>query len=389
MSVPKPGLQRILQAVPQWETHCGTGSLPVLSAIARCRTASLGHHLYVCSDNACGHTVMQYHSCRNRHCPHCGNSKKDEWIEARMRELLPCKYFHVVFTLPHEFNAMVMGNRKAMFNLLFEASAHTLNVFARDPKHMGAQPGIISVLHTWGQQLSFHPHVHCIVTGHGWKKEKREWVEAKKARFKRLFPVKAMEQVYAAFFLRRLNALKASGGIVLNDEQQAAWHNLMQTVKHKRWVVYAKEPFGGPAQVVGYLGRYTHKVAISNNRIKAVGDTGLVTFGYKDYADEGKSKQMSLPGMEFIRRFEQHILPKHFCKIRSYGLYANHQRSTRVNHILEVLKKPTHPPATKVPWHLRFMERYGTDPLLCPCCKKAQMVLIKIVRVQKHEVMRV
>lgn len=389
MSSLKPGLQMILREVPQWETQCSKGSLAVLSAIARCRTASLGHHLYVCSNNDCGHSVMQYHSCRNRHCPHCGNSKKDEWVEARMRELLPCKYFHVVFTLPHELNAIVMGNRKVMFNLLFEASAYTLTTFADDPKHMGAQPGIISVLHTWGQQLSFHPHVHCIVTGHGWKKQTHQWVEAKKARFSRLFPVKAMEQVYAAFFLKRLNALKASRQILLTDEQKAAWHNLMQAVTHKRWVVYAKEPFGGPAQVVEYLGRYTHKVAISNNRIKAVSDTGVVTFDYKDYADEGKSKQMSLPGMEFIRRFEQHILPRRFCKIRSYGLYANHQRSTRVNSILKALEKPTHPPATKVPWHVRFMERYGTDPLLCPCCKKAPMVLMHIVTFQKHVVIRV
>jgi hypothetical protein len=281
-----------------------------------------------------------------------------------------------------------MGNRKAMFNLLFEASAYTLNVFARDPHYMGAVPGIISVLHTWGQQLSFHPHVHCIVSGHGWKGKTRQWVEGKKVRYSRLFPVQAMEKVYAACFLRRLYALKASGEIVLNDEQKAAWYNLMQTVKHKRWVVYAKQPFGGPAQVVEYLGRYTHKVAISNNRINAVSEAGQVTFDYKDYAQQGITKQMTLPAMEFIRRFELHILPKRFCKIRSYGLYTNHNRHTRITSILKTLQKPLHPPPTKVPWHLRCMERYGTDPLLCPCCKKAQMVLIQIVFVQKHVVKR-
>ena len=382
------GLQQVLQAVPQWKTMCGTGALPVLDAIAKCRTPALGHHLYVCPGQDCGHIKMQYHSCRNRHCPHCGNSKKDEWIEARMRELLPCKYFHTVFTLPHELNPIVMGNRKAMFKLLFEASSATLNIFGRDPKHLGAQLGIISVLHTWGQQLSFHPHVHCIVTGHGWDKKNHAWVEAKKPH--RLFPVLAMETVYEAYFTRRLKEMKANGGITLNEEQKSGWAALLQEVKHKRWVVYAKQPFGGPAQVVEYLGRYTHKVAISNSRIKDVDDGGQVTFGYKDYADEGKTKQMVLPGMEFIRRFAQHILPRGFCKIRSYGLYSNHKRLTRVNMILKAQGKPPHPPAVKVPWEVRFMEKNGTDPLLCPCCKKAQMVLLRIVfgGKEKGEVMK-
>lgn len=386
-AVAKPGLQHVLNTV-DWKTICGAGALPVLNAIARCRTHTLGYHLYSCSDNLCGHKKMQYHSCRNRHCPHCGNSKKDDWIEARLRELLPCKYYHVVFTLPHELNSIVMCNRKAMFNLLLEASAYTLNIFAHDEKHLGATPGIISVLHTWGQQLSFHPHVHCIVTGNGWRAKDHAWVEAKKARYKRLFPVQAMEQVYRAYFLKRLGQMKNKGVIKLTDDQKTGWHNLMQPLRDKRWVVYAREPFGGPAQVIGYLGRYTHKVAISNSRIKAVSETGQVTFDYKDYADQDKVKQMTLSGMEFIRRFEQHILPRRFCKIRSYGLYGNFKRHLRVNAILKTLNLPQHPPPTQVPWQVRFMERYGTDPLLCPCCKKSQMVLVQIVFNRKDEVKR-
>jgi Putative transposase/Transposase zinc-binding domain len=384
------GLQQVLRSVPNWQATCGPGALPVLGAIAKCRTPALGHHLYACTDKeGCGHTTMRYHSCRNRHCPHCGNPKKDEWIEARMRELLPCKYHHVVFTLPHELSPIVMGNRKAMFNLLFEASSAVLGIFAKDKKHMGALPGIISVLHTWGQQLSFHPHVHCIVTGHGWDEKNKQWTEGKKVRHKRLFPVKAMEVVYAAYFMRRLGEMEESGEIALNGNQKNAWPEMVRTVKAKRWVVYAKEPFGGPAQVVEYLGRYTHKVAISNNRIKEVSEDGEVTFAYKDYADEGKTKEMALPGMEFIRRFAQHILPRRFCKIRSYGLYANHKRHTRVNMIMEALGKPLHPPHTQVPWHIRFIERNGTDPLLCPACKKAQMALLRTVHGNKGEVVQV
>lgn len=388
-AVTKPvGLQQVLHTIDGWKANCGSGALAVLNAIAQCRTQTLGYHLYRCSDKLCDHKKMQYHSCRNRHCPHCGNARKEDWIEARLRELLPCKYYHVVFTMPHELNSMVMCNRKVMFNLLLEASAYTLNIFAQDEKHLGATAGIISVLHTWGQQLSFHPHVHCIVTGNGWRQKDQQWVEAKKARYKRLFPVQAMEQVYRAYFLKRLGQIKDKGEIRLTDDQKTGWYNLMQPLRDKRWVVYAKEPFGGPAQVIEYLGRYTHKVAISNSRIRAVSEAGEVTFDYKDYADQNKIKQMTLSGMEFIRRFEQHILPKRFCKIRSYGLYSNNKRHTRVKGILKNLKLPQHPPPTQVPWHVRFMERYGTDPLLCPCCKKSQMVLVQIVFNRKDEVNR-
>jgi hypothetical protein len=386
LSQNRQDLQQVLQLIDGWKTNCGSGALPVLNAIAQCRTQTLGFYLYRCNDKQCDHTKMQYHSCRNRHCPHCGNARKEDWIEARLRELLPCKYYHVVFTLPHELNSMVMCNRKVMFNLLLEASAYTLNILAQDEKHPGATPGVISVLHTWGQQLSFHPHVHCVVTGNGWREKDQQWVAAKKVRYKRLFPVQ--EEVYRAYFLKRLRQVKDKGEIRLTDDQKTGSYNLMLPLRDKRWVVYAKEPFGGPAQVIEYLGRYTHKVAISNSRIKAVSEAGEVTFDYKDYADQNKIKQMTLSGMEFIRRFEQHILPRRFCKIRSYGLNSNNKRHTRVKGILKKLKLPQHPPPTQVPWHVRFMERYGNDPLLCPCCKKSQMVLVQIVFKKKNEVKR-
>lgn len=188
-----------------------------------------------------------------------------------------------------------------------------------------------------------------------------------------------MVKVYRARFLRRLSELKNSGELVLSEAMKTDWYNFIKTLEHKEWVVYAKEPFGGAAQVVEYLGRYTHKVAISNHRIKQVDDNGVVTFDYKDYADHNKIKQMTLPPREFIRRFEQHILPRYFCKIRSYGLYGNRKRHARVNMILKRLHLPEHPVPCRMPWQVKFMERYGSDPLLCPCCKKAQMVLVQIV----------
>lgn len=371
------GLQLLLKRLPNWPTLCGAGSLPILHAIQRCRTAALGYHMYRCPDKECSTALTQYHSCRNRHCPHCGNSKKEDWIESRMRELFPCKYYHIVFTLPHELNAIIMGNRKELFDLLFEASAYTLKKFAQDEKYLGAVPGIISVLHTWGQQLSFHPHVHCIVSGGGIDSESN-WKMAKKAKYGRLFPVKAMAIVYKARFMALLKEKVLTKQIKLSLEQEKEWSQLQDSLYAKRWIVHARQPFGGPAQVVEYLGRYTHKVAISNHRILKVDESGRVLFNYKDYADHNKTKQMELSGEEFLRRFEQHILPRRFCKIRSYGLYANHGRNARVEAIHQKMEIPKHPDPVLLPWEIKVLIRQGVDPLLCPTCKCRKMELLAI-----------
>ena len=255
----------------------------VLQRIKTCRTAALGYHVYQCSNDDCGHIKYQYHSCRDRHCPNCGAIKKQEWIEARMQELLPVKYYHVVFTLPHELNSLVMGHRKLLYKLLFDASAQTLLTFAKDEKYLGALPGIISVLHTWGQQLSFHPHIHCIVSGGGITAD-NSWKEAIKNNWRFLFPGKAMGIVYRAKFLQALQQMITKGEVVLSEKQDGK--QLMNLLYQKDWVVYAKAPFGGPHAVIEYLGRYTHKVAISNHRIHSINEeNGTVTFGYKDYAD--------------------------------------------------------------------------------------------------------
>jgi len=370
-------VQTLLQQMPQWRQQCAPGAWPALQALQNCRTPALGYHLYGCNRANCENKQMQYHSCRNRHCPNCGSSKQEEWVQARMRELIPCKYYHVVFTLPHALNGIVMGNRKAMFNILFEAAHYTLHTFGKDPKYLGATAGIISVLHTWGQNLSFHPHVHCIVSGGGTTKT-GDWVEAKKVKYGVLYPVQAMEMVYRGRFMHLLNKAVKQSEVLLPPSLDYA--QLRQDLYAKRWVVFAKQPFGGPQQVVEYLGRYTHKVAISKHRIRDVDEQNRVTFGYKDYADGSKKKLMTLDGEEFLRRFEQHILPKGYCKIRSCGLYTNHGRKTRIAAILEQLDVPPHPPAVSVPWHLRMVEKTGKDPLLCPCCKLGRMLLLEIVR---------
>ena len=348
----------------------------VLQRLRSCRTAALGYHIYRCSDDNCAHVKYQYHSCRDRHCSQCGALKKQQWIERRTAELLPVKYYHVVFTLPHEINSLVMGYRKLLFKLLFDASSQTLLRFAADPKYLQAQPGIISVLHTWGQQLSFHPHIHCIVSGGGIT-NKGQWKDGVKNDWRFLFPVKAMSRVFKGKFLEGLITLITSKIVAPSAETDIT--ALINLLYEKDWVVYAKAPFGGPHAVIEYLGRYTHKVAVSNHRLSIINDReDTVTFDYKDYADDSKQKQMTISGTEFIRRFEQHILPERFTKIRTYGYLANRNRHQRINQLLEAMKLPRHKERIEVPLQVRMMEQYGIDLSECPCCKGKTLQLIRI-----------
>lgn len=369
-------VQQVLQR-HSFHTDVGCGHVQkVLSRIRRCRTAALGYHVYKCSNADCGHIKYQYHSCRDRHCPGCGALKKQQWIEARMQELLPVKYYHVVFTLPHELCSTVLGNRKSLFKLLFDTSASTLLQFAKDPRYLGASPGIISVLHTWGQQLSFHPHVHAIVSGGGITKGS-EWKEAKKNDYCFLFPVKAMQKVFRGKFLQGLKKLLKAGKASLPEAVDE--RSLLAKLYDKDWVVYAKAPFGGPHAVLEYLGRYTHKVAISNHRISSIGEgDDTVTFDYKDYADGGIKKQMTLSREEFLRRFTQHILPARFTKIRTYGYLANRGRSRRINDVLRQMRLPEHKGLIKVPLQLAMLERYGIDITRCPVCQGKTLQLVQV-----------
>ncbi len=370
-------IQSILHSTPF--ENCNTHTRNVFSQLQKCRTPALGYHFYQCKEDSCKGLKYVYHSCRNRHCPSCGSSQQSQWIDDRRTELLPIHYYHVVFTLPHELNSIILGNRTPLFKLLFDASSKTLLQFGADKKYLGAVPGIISVLHTWGQQLSFHPHIHCIVSGGGISVDRHNqsisWKKGIRNQDGFLFPVKAMSQVYKAIFIKGVRTLIDQDKIKIQDKKNV--RIMLQKIYEKDWVVYAKKPFAGPLQVIEYLGRYTHKVAISNQRI--VSDHGdTVTIRYTDYADKNKSKTMTLAKQEFIRRFEQHILPKHFTKIRTTGYLANRGRTQRLKTICSLMKIPPPPPKIRIPWQLRLLEQFKIVFNECPCCKKNSLQLIAV-----------
>jgi hypothetical protein len=268
------------------ENHLKINSwqLRTLSAVRLCRTAALGGHKAVCTD--CGIESISYNSCRNRHCPKCQGRQREVWLEKRRTELLPVKYFHVVFTLPDTFNQLALYKPKEVYDALFEASWQTINVFAKDQKHLGAKAGMISILHTWGQQLTLHPHLHCVIPQGGLTKS-NQWKYVK-SKGKYLFPVKAMSKVFRAKYL-----------FIIRKKVKDIDKNILNTAYQKDWVVYAKRPFGNAESVIEYIGRYTHKIAISNSRIKNI-DEQTITFDYKDYKDEAKKKELTLDAMEFI-----------------------------------------------------------------------------------------
>ncbi|MDY0118938.1 MAG: IS91 family transposase [Bacilli bacterium] len=322
--------------------------LRTLSAIKRCRTAALGGHIDAC-DN-CGKINISYNSCRNRHCPKCQGNKREDWIKARENELLPVPYFHVVFTLPDSINSLAIHQPKIVYDTLFEATWETLQKFG---KAKAIQMGMIAVLHTWGQQLCLHPHLHCIVPGGGVDKE-GQWQNCR-TDGKFLFSVKALSKVFRAKFCEKLKA-----------KEPIKYEQIRQQLWKKPWVVFAKKPFGNAHSVVEYLGRYTHKIAISNNRIKAIDDKN-VTFDYKDYRQNGFKKQMTLTHQEFIRRFSLHILPKRFVKIRHYGILSSTWKRQKLKLLQEKLK-------------VKVLEKVEKKPFLpkCPCCKTGNLHRIAV-----------
>jgi len=345
-------------------------SQAVFKKLSHCHTALAGCHLYRCSQPDCNKEKLQYHSCGNRHCPNCGSMKKETWIEERTNELLPTAYYHVVFTLPHEWNPLIMGNRKVMFKMLFDAASETLLNYGNNPAFLGAQPGITMILHTWGQALTFHPHVHCIVSGGGYANG--AWVKAKRANGNFIFPSSGLRKMYKAIFLNKIRQSKELKTLGVDIK------SLIDITGKKKWNVYAKAPFGSPATVIEYLGRYTHKIAITRHRIVSVTDR-QVTFTYKDYADGNKTKVMELGREDFLQRFEQHILPKRFVKIRYYGYLQNRNKHQRLDDIRASLKLEPRKPIVKVPIEIRMLSRFGVDVLKCPCCEKGRLVLVRIV----------
>lgn len=300
----------------------------VLSTLGRCHTAALGGHLYVC--DACGVERPAYNSCGNRHCPSCLGHKSAAWLEDRTDELLPVPYFHVVFTVPDAIAALALGNKKAVYSILFRAASETLLEIGADPRHLGATLGFLAILHTWTQTMQHHPHVHCIVPGGGLSPDRSQWV---KSRDKFLLPVAVLSCLYRKKFLAYLAEAARAGslqfaGVTAHLASAPGFEAFLKEQQSKAWVVYAKPPFGSPEQVLKYLARYTHRVAISDRRIHSIqGDT--VTFGYLD-RESGCQRAMTLDGVEFLRRFLLHVLPQGFVRIRYFGLFANRVRALNV-----------------------------------------------------------
>lgn len=335
--------------------------LSVLRAIRRCRTAALGGHIDRCSQ--CGHQAISYNSCRNRHSPKCQAQARQRWLAARERELLEVPYFHVVFTLPHELNALCRSNARILYDLLFRASAAAMLEVAADPKRLGAQIGFISILHTWGQNLLLHPHTHCLVPAGGFSPDQKRWLPPKYAFF---LPVDVLSYVFRDKFLAGLKQAYGRGKLVFSGaiselHDRTRFLAFVNSLARQKWVVYAKPAFGGPAQVLRYLGRYTHRVAISNHRLLAF-DGQNVTFRWKDYTHGGKQRKMTLSAHEFLRRFTQHILPRSFVRIRQFGYLTNTRRAASLALAREFLDANREPAPSGLP------ENRATPVWHCPRC---------------------
>lgn len=353
------------------------GQRRVMSAIERCRTAALGGHVEEC--DACGHQRIAFNSCRNRHCPKCQSMARVQWLEDRQAELLPVEYFHVVFTLPQSVAAIALQNKAVVYDALFQATAEALRTIAADAKHLGAEIGFIAILHTWGQNLLHHPHLHCVVPGGGLASDGQRWVACRPGFF---LPVRVLSRLFRRLFLERLEQAFDGGELeffgtlaALHDPQAFAAH--LAADRQVEWVVYAKPPFGGPEQVLKYLGRYTHRVAISNNRLVDLVD-GKVRFHWKDYRHDSRVKVMCLDGQEFIRRFLLHVLPPGFQRIRHYGVLGNRYRAVKLARCRELLGAPT--PPQDVPeqdYRDCYQRLTGVSLRNCPTCGHGQMVLVE------------
>jgi hypothetical protein len=342
-----------------------------------CRTSALGGHLDSCVD--CGHKRPSYNSCRDRHCPKCQGPRRAEWLAGRLKRLVPTQHFHVVFTLPEELRPLALGNKRLLYGLLFQAASQTLKKIAADPKHLGAQLGFTAVLHTWGQKLGAHPHLHCVVTGGGLTKDGQRWARKSRAF---LLPVPVLAKLFRGKFLDGLQRAWMDGQLRLGGSTAEladphTWAGLRDRLYRNKWMVYAKRPFGGPKQVFAYLGRYTHRVAITNHRIEDISD-GTVRFSYRDYADEGRKKTLQLTAEEFLRRFLLHTLPKGFVRIRHYGLYAGSNVETKLATAQALLAPEGSAPQSSgltllalspsAPWWERFLALTGIDVMVCPHC---------------------
>lgn len=342
----------------------------VMGDLIACRTAVLGGHLRRCE--ACGHEEIAYNSCRNRHCPTCQTQKQAAWLEAQCANLLEVPYYHIVFTLPQALGPLALQNKRTLYGLLFRAAAETLQTIARDPKHLGAKIGFTAVLHTWGQTLLHHPHLHCVVPGGGLSADERRWIAAREQFF---LPVRVLSRLFRGKYLAYLRQAYQEGHLVLagqlkNLALSNAWRAFVEPLGQIDWVVYAKAPFGSAEQVLKYLARYTHRVAISNRRLLAL-DDGQVAFHYKDYRQGQRKRVMRLEAVEFMRRFLLHVLPKGFVRIRHYGLLSNRTRKDNLLLCRRLLGTVAHPDAEPA-----SPPGPGSWERLCPACRKGPMLIV-------------
>ena len=349
----------------------------ILLAITRCRTAALGGHRDRCSD--CGHTAISYNSCRNRHCPKCQGNARQRWLQARERELLPTPYVHVVFTLPRELAPLALQNKQVMYNLLFQASAETLLEIARDPRHLGAEIGFFSVLHTWNQRLQHHPHIHCVLAAGGLAPDHSRWISSQRSFF---LPIKVLSRVFRGKFVAGLKTAFREGklqfhGHLIPLAQPRSFASWLRLLFRHDWVVYAKRPFGGPEHALRYLGNYTHRVAISNHRLVALTDGG-VTFRWRDSAHGNKKRRMTLPVDEFLRRFLLHLLPRGFVRIRNFGFLANRQRAQLLPLCFSLLQAAESIPVTSV----SLSPDRPHSPWKCPVCGATMHVIERLSAAQ-------
>jgi len=355
--------------------------LRAMRAIKICRTAELGGHVEECDH--CGQLRISYNSCRNRHCPKCQGLDKERWLEARKRNILPTHYFHLVFTLPEGLRPLCLRNQKVAYSILFGSGSESLKQLSEDPKHLGAEVGFIAVLHTWTQTLMDHPHLHCIVTGGGLSLEGKRWVQCRRKFF---IPVKVLSRMFRGKFLAYLQEAYEKGklvfpGKIAHLEEKSAFKGLLRELYKQEWVVYCKPPFHSAERVMEYLGRYTHRVAISNDRLVKM-EGGRVTFRYRDRGDNDRVRLMTLDADEFIRRFLLHILPDGFVKIRHYGILSNRNRKAKLGLCKRLLGVDCRIEGSEKKiesWQELLTRITGVDPRICPSCGKGKMLLKNIL----------
>ena len=368
-----------------YRQRCGaslsTAQRRVMRAIELCRTAALGGHVEQC-DN-CGHQRISYNSCRSRSCPKCQSLARAQWVEDRQAELLNTQYFHVVFTLPDKIAAIAYHNKAPVYDILFRAAAQTLRTIAADPAHLGAEIGITTVLHSWGSTMTFHPHLHCVVTGGGLSPDGTRWITCRPRFF---LPVRVLSRLFRRLFLEDLKNAFYAGKLAFFSSLQvlherAAFLRYLAPLRRAKWVVYSKPPFAGPQQVLDYLGRYTHRIAISNNRLLAI-DDGKVRFRWKDYRNGGCWRTMTLTAEEFIRRFLLHVLPAGFQRIRYYGFLCNRYRQQKLARCRELLGMPAAQSATDEAtddYRDRYERVTGISLKQCPVCRDGHMIFLELV----------